>query len=189
MTTRATRNRLVLLPVILAITATLSAGGCSTAPKEKNAATVVQDSLTATEWFRRNVEGLNEQLNHSAGHISFPGVGQYGIIIAGGTFGRGVVSDVHGEHIGWAYTNTVSAGLQLGGQGYKMLIIFEDAATMEQFKTNKLTGNVGATVVAGGASKSGKASFTNGVAIYQGDAKGLMAGASVGLEYIRFEPK
>jgi len=184
---RSTRNRLISLPVLLAIAATLSTVGCSTAPKEKDAATVVRDSRSATSWFTANVDGLRGQLDDSAGYISFPGVGKYGILITGGTFGRGVVYNEKGRQIGWAYTNTVSAGLQLGAQGFKMLVVFEDYATMDQFMQNKLTGNVGATVVAGDASRSRAASFTNGVAIYQGDASGLMAGASVGLEYIRFE--
>ena len=37
------------------------------------------------------------------------------------------------------------------------------------------------------AGKAGAASFTNGVAVYQGAQTGLMAGASVGLDYMRYE--
>ena len=94
----------------------------------------------------------------------------------------------NGQQVGWAYINTVSAGLQLGAQGFKMLVVFEDQATMQQFEQNKLTGNVSGVIVAAESGGSGKASFTNGVAIYQGGNTGLMAGASVGLDYIRYEP-
>ena len=34
-----------------------------------------------------------EQLANSGGYVSFPGVGQYGVLIGGGKFGRGVVYD------------------------------------------------------------------------------------------------
>jgi lipid-binding SYLF domain-containing protein len=173
--------------MLLAIGTILGAAGCSTSPKQKDVDTVVADSRSAVSWFTANVPGLRDQLDKSAGYTSFPGVGQYGVVIAGGTFGRGVVYDPSRRQIGWAYLNTVSAGLQLGAQGYKMLIVFEDEATMSQFKQNKLTGNVGATAVLAEAGGGATASFTNGVAIYTGDATGLMAGASVGLEYVRFE--
>ena len=161
--------------------------GCATAPKQQDQATVVADSLSATRWFRNNVRGLSAQLDNSAGYISYPGVGRYGLLIAGGKFGRGVVYDSNHRQVGWAYINTVSAGLQVGAQGYKMLVVFEDAATMRRFQQNKLTGNVGVTIVAVKAGGAGTASFTDGVAIYQGDQAGLMAGVSVGLDYMRYE--
>ncbi len=161
--------------------------GCSTAPKQRDQATVVADSRSATQWFKNNVRGLGAQLDNSAGYTCYPGIGQYGILIGGGKFGRGVVYDSNHRQVGWAYINTASAGLQLGVQGYKMLVVFEDAATMRRFQQNKLTGNVGATIVAVEAGAAGTASFTEGVAVYQGGQAGLMAGVSVGLDYMRFE--
>ncbi len=161
--------------------------GCSTAPKQRDQATVVADSRSATRWFTNNVRGLGAQLDNSSGYISYPGIGQYGILITGGKFGRGVVYDSNHRQVGWAYINTMSAGLQVGAQGYKMLVVFEDAATMRRFQQNKLTGNVGATVVAIEAGAAGAASFTDGVAVYQGGQTGLMAGASVGVDFMRIE--
>ena len=181
-------NGIARLSILLAvIAASLLATGCSTAPTQRNQATVVADSRSATQWFRNNVRGLSAQLDNSAGYISYPGVGRYGLLIGGGKFGRGVVYDSNHRQVGWAYINMVSAGLQVGVQGYKMLVVFEDAATMRRFQQNKLTGNVGVTIVAARAGGAGTASFTDGVAIYEGDQVGLMAGVSVGLEYMRFE--
>ncbi len=177
--------RLTLLLAVIA--ASLLAAGCSTVPKQKDQATVVADSRSTTQWFRNNVRGLGAQLDNSAGYTCYPGIGQYGILITGGKFGRGVVYDRNHTQVGWAYINTVSAGLQVGVQGYKMLVVFEDAATMRRFQQKKLTGNVGATVVVIGAGAAGAASFTDGVAVYQSGQTGLMAGASVGLDYMRFE--
>ncbi len=178
--------RFVCMQLLVASVVCLSAG-CSTAPKQKDQPKVLADSRSATRWFTNNVRGLGAQLDNSAGYTSYPGIGQYGILITGGKFGRGVVYDSNHRQVGWAYINTVSAGLQVGVKGYKMLVVFEDAATMRRFQQNKLTGNVSATVVVGGGGMSGKASFTDGVAVYQGGQAGLMAGASVGLDYMRFE--
>ncbi len=186
MDTRSRLYRLVCMQLLVASVVTLNPG-CATAPKVQDQATVVADSRSATRWFKSNVGGLGAQLDDSAGFISYPGIGQYGTLIGGGKFGRGVVYDSNRRQVGWAYINTVSAGLQVGVQGYKMLVVFEDAATMRRFQENKLTGNVGATVVVIGAGAAGAASFTDGVAVYQGGQTGLMAGASVGLDYMRFE--
>ncbi len=161
--------------------------GCATAPKQQDQATVVADSRSVTRWFTSNVRGLDAQLDNSAGYTCYPGIFQYGTLIGGGKFGRGVVYDSNHRQVGWAYINTASAGLQVGGQGYKMLVVFEDAATMRQFQENQLTGNVSATAVAAEAGTVGTGSFTDGVAIYQGGQAGLMAGASIGLDYMRFE--
>ena len=71
--------------------------------------------------------------------------------------------------------------------GFKMMVVFQNDTTMKEFQNNKLTGSVGATAVAADAGSAGSASFTNGVAVYQGAQTGLMAGASVGLDYMRYE--
>lgn len=167
--------------------ALLGAGGCSTAPKPQDEETFVYQAGATRRWFEANVTGLDWQLEHSAGYATFPNVGQFGVLIAGGKFGRGMVCEPDGTQIGWAYINTASAGLQIGAQGFKMLVVFEDPATLARFKADKLTGNVSAVAVAGEGGASGAASFTDGVAIYQGDNAGLMAGASIGLDYIRYE--
>ncbi len=178
--------RLICMQLLIVSVVCLSPG-CSTAPKQNDMAKVRADSRSATQWFRSNVRGLNAQLDNSAGYISYPGIGQYGLLITGGKFGQGVVYDSNDRQVGWAYLNTVSAGLQVGAQGYKMLVVFRDAATMRQFQENHLTGNVGMTIVAIKNGGAAAASFTNGVAIYQGDQAGLMAGGSIGLDYMRYE--
>lgn len=182
-----TRSATVRNAILLALACLAPIAGCSTAPKADERSAVLADSRSTLSWFERRVSGLDAQLAKSGGYVAFPGVGQYGIIIGGGKFGRGVAYTLEGRQIGWAYVNTVSAGLQLGGQGYKMLIVFEDPATMGRFKQNKLSGTIGATAVLAEEGAATTSSFTDGVAVYQGGQTGLMAGASIGLEYIRYE--
>ena len=162
--------------------------GCSTTPKAEDQGKVLADGREAMDWFANNVSGLDRQLDRSAGYIVYPGVGQYGLLIGGGKFGQGIVYNNAGQQTGWAYLNAASAGLQIGGQGFKMLVVFQNTQTMNEFTENKLTGEVGATIVAADSGTAGAASFTNGVAVYQGAQTGLMAGASIGLDYMRYEP-
>jgi len=162
--------------------------GCSTAPKAKDQAGFVRDAQSATEWFYANVDGLDEQIKGSAAYIIYPAVGQWGFGISGGQFGRGMLARPDGTQIGWAAINTASAGLQIGGRGFKMLVVFENEVSLNQFRENKLTGSVSALSVAGDNDKGKAGSFTEGVVIYEGSSTGLIAGVNIGLNYMRYEP-
>jgi lipid-binding SYLF domain-containing protein len=163
-------------------------GGCSTAPKAENQADFIARADSTRTWFERSVAGLNGQIADSAGYIIFPDVAQWGILIGGGTFGRGALCRPSGEQIGWAAINTGSIGLQAGVQGFRMLLVLEDESVVNRFRANQLSGSVAGVAVAGQAGASAKAPFQNGVAAYQGANQGLMAGVNIGLDIIRFEP-
>jgi lipid-binding SYLF domain-containing protein len=98
-----------------------------------------------------------------------------------------MLNDANDSQIGWVFIGTPSFGLQAGIQGFKMLIIIEDAVTLERFKKGRLSGSVSGVVVIGEAGMSAQIPFENGIAIYQGAQAGLMAGVNVGLDLMRFE--
>jgi lipid-binding SYLF domain-containing protein len=161
------------------VTATiLGAGGCSTAPKVEDRETFVSEARAATKWFESNVSGLRGQIDKSAGYIIF----------MGGDFGRGMLCRSDGTQIGWAAVNTPSIGLQAGVRGFKMLLVLEDQATLDQFMKDQLSGSVSGVVVVGESGDSGRAPFEDGVAVYQGASSGLMAGVNIGLDYVRYKP-
>ncbi|MEM1166463.1 MAG: hypothetical protein AAGI30_09270 [Planctomycetota bacterium] len=162
-------------------------GGCSTTPDTEDQLDLVTDAIGAHNWFRSRVPGLDAQIASSAGYIVFPGVAQWGLGISGGNYGRGVVYNSAGRQIGWAAFNKVSGGLQIGGQGFKMLMVVEDETTFMELMDNKLTGSASAVGVVGRGGGAA-APFDNGFAIYQGDNRGLIAGVNVGLDVLRYEP-
>jgi lipid-binding SYLF domain-containing protein len=98
------------------------------------------------------------------------------------------LNDADDSQLGWASITTPSFGLQAGVQGFKMLVVIKDAATLEQFKKNRLSGSVSGVVLVGESGESAKAPFENGVAVYQGASTGLMAGVNIGLNYIKYKP-
>lgn len=161
--------------------------GCSTAPKSEDRASVASRSQSTTMWFKSKVNGLTAQIRNSAGYIVLPDVGQWGVLVGGGTFGRGVLCKPDGTQIGWAAINSGSVGLQAGVQGFRMLIVIETQDELRNFMAGKWNGQAGAVAVLGEEGGSAASPFQNGIAVYQGANSGLMAGVSVGLNRIRYE--
>ena len=155
----------MFIPVFIAA---LLATGCSTAPKAEDQASFTSDAKAATHWFDSHVSGLRQQISDSAGYVVYPSVAQWGLLIGGGQYGRGLLSGPDDSQIGWASINNASIGLQAGVRGFKMLVVFQDEATLNLFKQNKLTGSVSGVMLVGESGGGAKASFTNGVAVYQG---------------------
>ena len=181
-------NGIARVRILLAvIAASLLAAGCSTAPKMKDQAKFVGDATAATTWFEAQVPGLRQQIDNSAAYIIYPSVGQWGILISGGKYGRGMLNRPNDRQIGWAAINTGSIGLQAGVQGFKMLVVFQDEATLNRFMQDRLSGSISGVVVVGRSGGSATAPFENGVAIYQGASTGLMAGVNIGLDYMRYQ--
>ena len=171
-----------------ALSATVLVSGCSTAPKTSDQSAFIAEANAAKQYFLSHVPGLRQQIANSAGYVVYPSVGQWGIIFGGGKFGRGTVNLPGGTQVGWGAINVASVGLQAGVQGFKMLVVFQDKYTLEQFQQNKLTGSAGGVIVVGETGDAGTASFTNGVAVYQGAQTGLMAGVNIALDYMRYKP-
>ncbi len=175
-----------LITVVLGFCAILlTASACRTAPKLRKQEQFMASAQETVAWFETNVNGLKQQIDKSAGYIIFPNVKQFGMMFGGGTFGRGALCRPDGTQLGWAAINRASLGLQAGVQGFRMLILFENEDVLTKFRSNKLTGSMAGQLVVVKAGGSGAAIFKNGVAVYQGANKGLMAGVSVGFDYIR----
>jgi lipid-binding SYLF domain-containing protein len=170
--------------VLSASAAILSA--CKVAPKQDDRASFVMEAHEGLSYFERHVSGLRSQISQSAGYAVFPGAGQWGIIFTGGSFGRGAVFSANGTQIGWAAENQFNVGLQAGGQGKKILIVFQDQSTLDLFKQGLLTGKVEGMAVAGDKGTTGTSSFQNGLAVYVGAESGLMAGGMIGMEKFQY---
>ena len=161
--------------------------GCAAAPSVRGRPVFLSHAQETVVWFEENVRGLREQIRHSAGYTVFPNMLQYGTGLGGGKFGRGMVATADGTQIGWSAINTSSLGLQAGIQDFKMLVVFQNDATLTKFKANRLSGASNGVAILADVGGSRTAPFENGVAIYQGANVGLMAGVNVGLDLIRFE--
>ena len=177
--------RTLILAVLLTLPLT-TLFGCNVAPKSEDRTIFVEEAREGLKYFEKHVTGLSRQIRESGGYAVFPGAGQWGIIFTGGSFGRGAVFTPDGTQIGWAAVNNFNLGLQAGGQGKKILLVFANVDMLEQFKQGLLTGKAEGLAVAGEKGATGVAPFQNGIAAYVGAEKGLMAGGMIGMENFRY---
>jgi len=161
---------------------------CSTAPRSGQEESYMARAVETTAWFEQNVRGLSNQLNRSAGYIVFPDVARWGILLSGGTFGRGALCRADGTQIGWAAINNASIGLQAGVIGFRMLIVLENETVLERFQSGTLTGSAAGVLVVAETGGTAAVPFANGTAVYQGAQRGLMGGVNIGFDFIRFAP-
>ena len=135
----------------------------------------VKEALAA---FEAKDPSLAEAIAQAPGYAMFPTVGKGGLGI-GGAHGSGQVVE-KGAPVGETSLTQVTVGLQLGGQSYSELILFENAKVLADFKQGnfKFSAQVSAVAITSGASKNAK--FQNGVKVLTLAKGGLMYEASVG---------
>ncbi len=173
--------------LLIALSVSLSQlTACNVAPSTDDRASFVVEAKDGLKFFETQIPDLRKQIQDSAGYAVFPGTGQWGIIFTGGSFGRGAVFNAKGKQLGWAAVNNFNLGLQLGGQGKKMLLVFANVDVLKQFQKGLLTGKAEGMAVAGDEAATGVAPFQDGIALYVAAEKGLMAGGMVGMENFRF---
>ena len=154
----------------------------------------------------RNAGESGSFFENSYGYAVFPTVGRAGIGI-GGARGSGQVY-VDGKHIGNSTMTQLTVGLQLGAQGYSMIVFFEDARAFEEFtsgtfefsaqaKAVAITAGASATASTAGSSAGASGgrsdattvgSYNRGLAIFTVARGGLMYEASIGGARFNFTP-
>jgi lipid-binding SYLF domain-containing protein len=162
--------------------------GCQTAPKsEAGKADLEQEAHNALSKMKAQDPGLADTIDKGHGYVIFPTAGKGGLIVGGG-YGRGVVYNDAGAQIGFADITQVSAGAQIGGQAFYELIVFENQAALDRFKTNQLTFAANASAVAVKSGAAASANYENGVKVFTLPTAGLMAEASIGGQKFTFTP-
>ena len=105
----------------------------------------------------------------------------------GGAYGRGEVYE-RGQRIGYSDITQATIGLQAGGQSFSELIVFENAAALDRFKTGKFSFSANASAVAVKAGAAGAANFKDGMAVFVKPQGGLMFEASIGGQEFSYKP-
>jgi lipid-binding SYLF domain-containing protein len=162
--------------------------GCSTAPPTPEAKEALSRSAASErqEWNRLD-PNFETFVRQSHGFALFPQVTKGGAGI-GGAYGRGVVYE-GGQHVGYADITQGSVGLQLGGQTYSELIVFENKASLDKFKQNQLDFGATASAIIAKTGAATNARFVDGIAVFVRPIVGAMAEASLGGQRTRYAPK
>jgi len=173
----------------LSIVAMLSflLAGCSTEPKTaEGKANLHDDAVSALNRFERTDPSLKDLLNRAYGYCVFPTVGKGGVIV-GGAFGRGEVYE-QGKMIGYADVTQGSIGLQLGGQSFSELLVFETKDTLNRFQSGNFNLGANASAVAATAGAAASVRFENGIAIFITKPSGLMGELSISGQKFSYRP-
>jgi lipid-binding SYLF domain-containing protein len=179
------RKSILSLMAVLSLAAFLTA--CNAEPKTAEG----QDELrakadTALADFRRSDAEIARLIDNAYGYAVFPSIGKGGVGI-GGAAGRGIVYE-RGAPIGYASMTQATVGLQLGGQEYSQLILFENKAALDRFTKSEWAMSAQATAVAAASGAGATAKYKEGVMVFVGNMQGLMGEASIGGQKFKFEP-
>ena len=161
--------------------------GCSTSPKTPGEKADLHDQVQTTlNKFEREDPSLSQLLDDAYGYAVFPTVGKGGAGV-GGAFGRGELYE-QGERVGFCSLSQGTVGLQLGGQSYSELIVFQHADALQRFKNGNLEFAAQASAVAATEGASANADYENGVLVFTMAKGGLMYEASIGGQKFNYEP-
>jgi lipid-binding SYLF domain-containing protein len=89
--------------------------------------------------------------------------------------------------VGWADLTQATIGAQIGGQTFSEVILFENKAALDNFKSGKLKFSAGASAVAMKSGAAVDAKYTDGVLVFVEPIAGLMVEAALGGQSFSFK--
>ena len=101
-----------------------------------------------------------------------------GFFVSGGG-GKGVAVAKKAGKRTYMEMGSAGIGLTFGGKKYQVVFLFQDSKTFNSFVTKGWQATAAASAEAGKKGGGAQTAFVNGMAIYQLDAKGLMASADI----------
>jgi len=175
----------------LVVLLNLVAGGlvsCSTAPSTPGGRDVLlHQATTAMNEVNREDPGLDELTRKGYGYALFPEIAKGGLVFGGG-YGRGVVYE-QAQIIGYADLSQASFGLQMGGQTYSEVIVFENKEALDVLKQGRIEFAADASAVILKTGAAANARFINGFAVFVRPIGGAMVEAAIGGQQVTFAPK
>ncbi len=156
----------------------------SPAQTDKKDKQLVTDSKSGIKDFLHTDSLMKKLFKNAYGYVVFPNVGK-GAMGVGGASGGGIVYE-KGAIVGKAQMTQVTIGFQFGGQAYREVVFFEDKATLDRFKENKVEFSAQVSAVAAASGVSGNAKYTDGILIFTQQKGGLMYEASVGGQKFKY---
>jgi lipid-binding SYLF domain-containing protein len=163
-------------------------GSCATAPasREEKAA-LVEEARARLQQMQTEDPTLGALLQKGYGYALFPNVGKAALVV-GGAYGRGVVYE-RGQHIGYSDLTQGSVGVQVGGQSFSELLVFENQAALERFKAGRFGFAAGASAVVLKSGAATNANFVDGVAVVAQPIGGVMVEAAIGGQQFTYQAK
>jgi lipid-binding SYLF domain-containing protein len=129
---------------------------------------------------------LKAKLNKAYGYAVFPSVGRAGVVL-GGAYGEGEVYE-NGQPVGFATMGQITIGVQVGGQTFTEIVIFNNKQVLDNFKHRGkigFTANASAVLVKAAATAT---SSTSGLEAKAYSLGGMLLELSLGGSSFLFVP-
>src|SRR4051794_3561940 len=130
--------------------------------------------------------GFRTMLKKAHAYAVFPSVGKAAAVL-GGAFGKGEVFE-QGKLIGYAAVAQLTLGVQLGGDTFVEVVVFENKEALDRFKQGKTAFAANASAALIKAAAASAADFEKGAAVYVHCEGGLMLEAAIGGQHFFFRP-
>jgi lipid-binding SYLF domain-containing protein len=154
-------------------------GSCATAPTSReDKAALVAAATARLQQMQTEDPALGALIKQGYGYSLFPHVDKGGLGV-GGAYGRGVVYE-RGQHNGYSDLTQGTVGVQAGGQSFSELLVFENKAALDRFKTGQFGFAAGASAVVLTSGVATNANFVDGVAVVVQPMSGVMVEAAIG---------
>ena len=130
--------------------------------------------------------GLKRMLKQAHGYAVFPSVGKASVVV-GGSYGRGEVYE-KGEVIGYATLSQLTLGVQLGGDTFSEILLFDSPQALDRFKRGKTSFAANASAVLVKAGAQGTKSPEKGVTAFAYSRGGMLLELAIGGQKFKFKP-
>jgi lipid-binding SYLF domain-containing protein len=137
-------------------------------------------------WMLERDPGLAQTIQQAYGFAVFPSVGRAAVAL-GCSYGLGEVFK-HGKLIGYAALVQLTVGVQVGGQTFSELVLFQDENALDRFKQSKVgfAANASTVIVKAGAAATND--YKSGMQVFVASEGGLMLELAIGAQKLVFRP-
>jgi lipid-binding SYLF domain-containing protein len=130
--------------------------------------------------------GFRAFIEKAYGYAVFPAVGKAAAVI-GAAFGKGEVFE-QGKLVGYAAVAQLTLGVQLGGETYAEVVVFDSKQALARFKRGRTAFAADASAVLIKAGAAAASNFEKGGAVFLHSEGGLMLEAAIGGQHFSFRP-
>ena len=147
---------------------------------------IERSALTTLKRLEEKDRGLKQVLRNAYGYAVFPSVGKASLVV-GGSYGRGAVFE-RGRFIGHATISQLTVGVQIGGDTFSQVLVFENKQALDRLKKGKMAFAADASAVLVKAGAAAMKGFPYGVAAYAYSRGGMLLEAVIGGQKFTFKP-
>ena len=147
---------------------------------------IEQEANATLRRLEQKDRGLKQLLSKAYGYAVFPLVGKASLVI-GGSYGKGAVFE-RGRFIGYATIGQTTVGVQIGGDTFTEIIVFENKQAFDRMKRGQMAFAADASAVLVKAGAAAARGFGDGTRAFVYGDGGMLLEAAIGGQRFNFKP-